>query len=168
MVELKEGARMSDFTTCLTVFNELASKNFVNTDFDQKLLMQKYAYFMNECSVPCGDYGFFWNSRGPYSQKLQNEMFSFDNESYNYIELKQKAYDAFRKIRRLFVDMPDGFSNSSWMELLASIHFLKKYVYSCFDDDFVFSELCRLKPQFDQKKYFTQAHESLLGEGFLN
>lgn len=153
---------MNALGVSLTVFSQLSQNPFDKNEFLQKVELQKYAYFMNEFGVPCGDYSFFWNERGPYSQELQNEIYSYDGAAMEPLELTPNAKSAIEKISIMKSSKKnDGVEGSSWLELLASVHFLKEYVYSCFGRDYIFSEIVRLKPQFNDRELFDQAYGAL-------
>lgn len=116
----------------LPAFELVFEKHFSYSDFENRMEMQKMVYILQDMGVPIGDYGFRWYLHGPYSQSLQDDMFY---ESKNDCEKITWNKEYYKKICRLkdALNTPErGKCNvSTWIECLASLHYLKENVL-CF------------------------------------
>ena len=76
------------------------------------IMAQKMCYLMDRSTIPVGDYGFFWDKYGPYSELLQNRLRHIDKDS-NTVDEFYKEYPQDSHL--LFND--DINSNNSFFSL---------------------------------------------------
>lgn len=100
---------------------------------ESRKLLQKAAYLAQESGIPLGyDYG--WHQMGPYSPELaedyQEAAFALNSFSKEDLRPLRSAYRASAQNLKPFLQPPPELSLSKpeWVELLASTHFLRKYV----------------------------------------
>lgn len=133
--------------------------------FADRSMIQKMIYLTQILGVDLG-YRFGWNLRGPYSRALtrdafvlRDELLEGNSEHADY-RLKEEIEHRLDRVGEL-AKQPDAFDGTSeeWIELLASLHFLRHIAYRPEGSDRGFEEAFRLliesKPQFTAKE--TQA-----------
>lgn len=136
--------------------------NLTLDSFSQRLNIQKRIYLTQLMGYDLG-YRFGWYIRGPYSRELTEDAFTLKDElaagdtDHEQYQLSDEAVATVRKAEQLWTK-PDGLSVSldHWLELLASVHFLKHIAYwpkgTGKDFDAVFAALVTAKPQFKDRK----------------
>ena len=135
------------------IYFRLFNEQFDYSQFAMRLKMQKGIYLLEELGVDIGDFAFSWYKHGPYSQSLQDEMFSVDrvdrisNTSNTSVQFSKFASENIEKLHQCFSYPHNGYSDQYWVECLASVHFLRKNILpsSCEKKDIV-DKLSRLKP----------------------
>jgi hypothetical protein len=138
-------------------------------DFPSRLKLQKTIYLAQAAGVQLG-YQFQWYLRGPYSPGLTRDAFAVD------AELKQGTDDAkgwsldptsrqrLECLRELFRGVPEE-QLSSWLELLASVHFIQQTPTGQGKDYSQLREiLCRGGKNYSEKE-IRQAVEELTRHG---
>ncbi len=137
-------------------FQDIKIDNFI-----ERKILQKKIYLLQLTGIDLG-YRYNWYLYGPYSPALASDTFAlrdeieYDKEFEDYklntqTESKSKVLDKI-------VNLPDsqGTNEPEWLELLASLHYLKHIAYwpgknnPQFDE--VFSKLVESKPHFTDKK----------------
>ena len=99
--------------------------NYNMDTFEGRLILQKTVYLMQAFGLPLG-YRFSWYLYGPYSPDLTKDGYEIKDIYKTIPKLKfvkqdrQKRFDDFIKI------LGDNKNDAYFLELLASIHFLKK------------------------------------------
>lgn len=100
-------------------------ENFNMTNFDGRLTLQKSIYLMQAFGIYLG-YNFSWYLRGPYSPRLARDGFALQ-EIYRSVPIgsfeKKNIQSKFEKFLNF---MKDKKKDSARLEIIASIHFLKK------------------------------------------
>jgi hypothetical protein len=126
--------------------------------FSNRLNVQKQVYLAQVLGTDLG-YRFGWYIRGPYATGLTQDAFALrdeiasgdtEHQGYRLDAATVKKLDA---AKRLF-ETPVGFkgSDDDWLELLASVHYLRHIAYRPpgakreFND--VFTLLAESKPKF--------------------
>lgn len=134
------------------IYSKLFHESFSYDAFEKRLKMQKGIYLLEELGVDVGDFAFGWYKHGPYSQRLQDEMFWANSMSESEIKFSQFAQENIEKISKCLADKHEGYTDSQWAECLASLYYLKKNVLpsSCKDQDVV-CKLQELKPHLNNK-----------------
>jgi uncharacterized protein YwgA len=146
--------------------------------FSQRFNIQKRVYLVQIMGYDLG-YRYGWYIKGPYSRNLTADAFTLreeliagqkDHEGY---KLSPEAIDQVSKAQKLW-ELPKGLGLGSdqWLELLASIHYLKHIVYwpkgANKDFDAVFKMLIEAKPHFaNAKSAATQAWARLDSIGLI-
>ena len=99
--------------------------NFDMSTFNGRLILQKTVYLMQSFGIYVG-YDFSWYLRGPYSTKLARNGFAlqevYGNLPTGYFAEKE-VQEKFRKFLNFIKNKK---TNADQLEILASIHFLKK------------------------------------------
>lgn len=65
------------------------AKTSQNTD--AHIMAQKMCYLMDRSNIPVGNYGFFWDKYGPYSETLQNRLRHIDS-NFNTVDMFYTDY----------------------------------------------------------------------------
>ena len=115
----------------LPLYKTLYDKDFSYSDFNQRMEMQKAIYLLQDLGVPVGDYGFRWYLHGPYSQKLQDDMYYEDGSTVAHLSLSDEYAGTIRNLHEIIHSTKRGsYSISNWVECLASLRYLRKNVLS--------------------------------------
>lgn len=142
--------------------------------FSNRLNLQKKVYLSQIAGTDLG-YRFGWYLRGPYSTSLTRDAFTLKDEmatgdtEYKGFQLAPEATKALDKAKELWA-VPPGFAggNDDWLELLASLHYLRHIAYrppgAKRDFDEVFDVLIQSKPQFAKRKEEARAAWKRLDE----
>jgi hypothetical protein len=141
------------------VFDRLGLTTDLGT-FAKRLAIQKRIYLAQLFGVDLG-YRFGWYLRGPYCPELTSDAFTLrdevqggDDEADDYA-LQEQDDNRLEKANRLCV-LPNGMdvdvTEQDWLELLASLHYLRHIAYrpgaSSNDFESVFDSLTKWKPRF--------------------
>jgi len=100
-------------------------ENFNMSNFDGRLTLQKSIYLMQAFGIYLG-YNFSWYLRGPYSPRLARDGFALQ-EIYRSVpsgSFEKKNIQS--KFKKLLNFMEDKKKDPDRLEILSSIHFLKK------------------------------------------
>ena len=121
--------------------------NFDMSTFKGRLILQKSVYLMQAFDIHIG-HVFSWYLRGPYSSHLANVGFQLQE---NYDTLPKGKFDKIvqKKFEKFLSFMDDKKNDPDRLEILASIHFLKK-IYP------KMSKLDILEKVKNKQKYFTK------------
>ncbi|MCD9186302.1 MAG: hypothetical protein LUM44_07700 [Pyrinomonadaceae bacterium] len=109
----------------------------LNIEFDistieNRVLIQKAVYFGQVAGTDIG-YRFNWDQKGPYSGDLASDYHTLANDislgdkEYENKELQEPRKEDLHRIRSL-MHVPDNvkLEQWDWLELLASLHYLKR------------------------------------------
>lgn len=140
--------------------------NVYNREIDcQKLqdqiLAQKTVYLLEAMGVYVGDYSFNWCKYGPYSIKLQDDILNsktFDLESF---KLSEFATEKINILKEILAKKDENFEEYRWMELVASLHFIKNYISNSSEKSAVLKFLKDNKPYFNDDRIINNAYENL-------
>lgn len=146
--------------------------------FSERLKLQKYIYLVQQVAIDLG-YRHSWYVHGPYSPDLTETAYQYvaSKSYYDKIYKKQKygvsttGKEKLDIINRLLKNIP-GLDETSWLELLASIHYLKKFAFSNdkgeISNDEVHEKLQAYgKDQF-KRDIVSKACEALKSENLIN
>lgn len=105
-------------------------------DFNDRLIVQKRIYLLQKMGMKCG-YRFHWYLRGPYCSELTECAFGLQSdpdvrEAADGYTLRSHATEAIARYKTLEDEIPADIPKSekaAWLELLASIHFLRTQAY---------------------------------------
>jgi uncharacterized protein YwgA len=129
---------------------ELGVPEKIETVRDRKRV-QKAIYVGQLSGVDLG-YRFGWYLMGPYSPALTRDYYDLDeaigegDKEYEGVELKAPIRTHLSQIKSLFsVPSKVKLCQEDWLELLSSVHFLRKV--SGYDKDTAHSVLEKQKPQ---------------------
>ncbi len=130
--------------------------------FSQRFNIQKRVYLIQLMGCDLG-FRFGWYIRGPYAPPLTADAFTLRDElslgerDYQSFKLADETAAKIEKAKRLWgYPSAAGVSPDQWLELLASVHYLKHIAYwpkgSAKDFESVFKSLVEAKPQFTSAK----------------
>ncbi|HTU91724.1 MAG TPA: hypothetical protein VMF69_16695 [Gemmataceae bacterium] len=160
---------MSAKLVALKLFlDELEIESNIDTIDDRKRV-QKAVYLGQIARVDLG-YRFGWYLRGPYSPGLTKDYYALA-DAVNSGELdtqgrtlKPELRERLRRIRPLLDPPPEGvLSQEDWLELLASLHFLRRV--SMFDSNKSTARIRQEKPYLQE--FLPQAESQLQRHGLL-
>ncbi len=130
-------------------------------EFSSRKILQKKIYLLQLTGIDLG-YRYNWYLYGPYCPALTSDTFSlrdeinYDHEFEDY-ELNSQTKSKLGLLDTI-VNPPDTAETNEpeWLELLASLHYLKHIAYWAGKDspefDEVFEKLAESKPYFAGKK----------------
>ena len=111
------------------LFYQLYGEKFNYYRFDHRMEMQKSVYLLQDMGVPVGGYSFRWYQHGPYSQRLQDDMFEGKNSTETNMEFFEDYTGRIEKLRDVIGSKKKGhYSVSQWMECIASLRYLRTKV----------------------------------------
>lgn len=147
----------------LPVYKKLYNEDFNFYDFNMRMKMQKAVYLLQELGVPVGDYRYRWYLHGPYSQKLQDDMYDERENSAEEFSDSDEYAGMVEKLGKLFASEEKGsYSLADWAECLGSMYYLSKRVLpSGAGEDEVLSKLKAEKPHLKDDAANTAAHKLL-------
>lgn len=97
--------------------------NYSMGSFKDRLIFQKTVYFLQEFGINFG-YSFNWYVYGPYSPELTRSGYKMkniaDTPKIKFINPKFE-----RDLNNLQKFLGNNKNNADWLELIASVHFLK-------------------------------------------
>lgn len=102
-----------------------ALDNFDMSTFGGRLVLQKTIYLLQSFGVYLG-YRFSWYIRGPYSPRLARAGFELEDVYGKITEPGRFRGGAQKKFDAFLAFMGDKKNDPDRLEILASIHFLKK------------------------------------------
>ena len=140
--------------------------NIKKDTFDERIICQKKIYLLEMLGTNMG-YSYNWYLRGPYSPSLANYVYSnldilLDTDFRDY-KISEVVENNINLINGLQEVIPNGFSTSSWFELLASLVYIDKNRGSwkiADGKDSLFSELRKYKSQYSIEQC-NQAYNAL-------
>ncbi len=160
------------------VLDEIGLGDLKIDDFRSRKILQKKVYLLQLTGIDLG-YRYNWYLYGPYCPALANDTFTlrdeikYDNE-FNTYELNSKTKSRLDILNRV-VDLPEAAKTTEpdeWLELLASLHYLKHIAYwpGKMNPDFeeIFKKLGESKPHFQDKRELARlAWQRLEGVGLI-
>lgn len=160
---------MAEQTTILQlIFNHLGLENSISTMSD-RIALQKLVCLTQEAGLQLG-YSFNWYIRGPYSPGLASDYYQIssqkkatEEEAKKYV-LREQALAALGKVRAVInVPMGVGLDRVGWLELLASVVFLKNRYQMSWPA--VSAKIQSSKPLLFP--YFDVARQTLVNSGYV-
>jgi len=148
--------------TLKLVLDQAGIEEITLDSFSQRFNIQKKIYLAQLMGLDLG-YRFGWYLRGPYCTDLTSDAFTLRDElrggetDHQGRQLSAGANQQVEKARKLW-EVPPGLSVNAdqWLELLASVHYLKHIAYwpkgASRDFEAVFAALIQTKPQFKDRK----------------
>lgn len=137
--------------SALLILQELGIKYQMET-FSDRLSVQKAIYLVQAAGTDLGHY-YNWYLRGPYSPSLSQDVFGAIQNYDVPAALKEWDLDSATKARlgklRSCLQSPPQLELSSWLELLASIHFLvERRQVEAVDEDALTEKLLKYGKRF--------------------
>lgn len=145
-------------------------------NFDQRLALQKKLYLAQLTGIDLG-YRFRWYLYGPYCTELFSDAFRLqddidradnpDNET-----LKPDVTKKLSRAKDIWEGKPEEVDDAVWLELLASVHYLKHIAYMKSEErsfETVFDALVKSKPRFcDRRALVEKAWDQLYRVGLID
>lgn len=125
------------------IYEKIYSSSFTYEDFENRKKLQKAVYLLENMGVAVGDYSFSWDSYGPYSLSLDCEASQLNDTEVQEFSFSRFAEDSFKRLKEI-AEKSTKYDAVSWMECIASMHYLKN-VFRIKEDE-VIAELVRRKP----------------------
>ena len=123
------------------VFRYVYGGEFHSGDIDSRVMLQKAVFLMREKGVSCGNYEFVWDQYGPFSAELSDDMkIEIDMSSEPSVEFNQDAIKIMGCLKDVF-SRETEYSVRYWAEAVASLLYLKRYVYPSYTDDELIAKL---------------------------
>lgn len=146
--------------------------------FDRRLEIQKKVYLAQLAGVDLG-YRFGWYLRGPYCRELTSDVFQIreqleggDND-WKREDLRPSVRKNLEGAKRIWANRPSDVKETDWLELLASLHYLKHIAFwpggtpASFDR--IYAALVDSKPRFKGRKAHARlAWDQLRSVGLLD
>jgi uncharacterized protein YwgA len=160
------------------VLDEAGAGGLSLDTFADRLSLQKRIYLIQLTGIDFG-YRYNWYLRGPYCPPLTRDAFLLKDEveaeekDYTDYELTDGTIEKIGTAHRIW-DLPDGIhvSSEDWLELLASLHYLKHIAYwpgNNVTKDSIFQKLVEAKPHFAERHDLIEAAWSRLDAfGLIN
>lgn len=143
------------------VLEEIGFGNLEIDTFGARKVLQKKIYLLQLTGIDLG-YRYNWYLKGPYSPALADDTFSLKeeiqyDEEFNEYVLSTDTEENFGTLKKLEVLPKDSQAREDeWLELVASLHYLKHIAYWREKDNpnfkEVFQKLVNSKPHFKGKK----------------
>ncbi|MHC4111898.1 MAG: hypothetical protein ACYSUY_12555 [Planctomycetota bacterium] len=143
------------------VLDRIGLGNLQIVDFSSRKILQKKTYLLQLMGIDLG-YSYNWYLYGPYCPALANDTFTLRDEiryddEFNDYELNSKTNikcDKLYKVASL-PDTPET-NEAEWLELVASLHYLKHIAYWRGKDnpefEEVFQKLGESKPHLANRR----------------
>ena len=103
---------------------------------------------MYEKGISCGDYTFVWDQRGPFSALLSYDMKKECKVSTREVVFSQQVASNIGAIRDETKKHGNVYNKDMWLEALASIQYLKRYMFPTYSDQAIAKKLTEYKPNF--------------------
>jgi len=124
--------------------------NYDMSSLEGRLILQKTIYLLQVFGLNLG-YNFSWYIRGPYSTELTKDGFNLIEIYDGLCQRRFVAENAERRFKEYLEFLGERKNDSDWLELLASVHFLKKS-YPSKDEEEIIGTLMRYKPHFTKER----------------
>jgi uncharacterized protein YwgA len=155
------------------VLDKIGFGNLQIEGFTARKILQKKIYLLQLMGIDLG-YRYNWYLYGPYCPALANDTFTLRDEiryydEFKHYELNSKTNSKFDKLNKITIppDSPET-SEPEWLELVASLHYLKHIAYWSGKDkpefEEVFQKLGKSKPHLAGKKKLAKVAWERLGD----
>lgn len=155
--------RISQQKLLNAVFYNVYGTKFSSTNMDDKVMLQKAVFLMRERGVLCGDYEFVWDQYGPFSAELSDDMKMEieDDDNQQPVEFSHEAMAIMERLKKAFA-CETAYTVRCWAETIASLFYLKQYMYPSYEDDRIIQVL------EDKKKNLRNHEENVKAMNVLN
>lgn len=121
------------------VFRKVLNREFQSNSLDDRIILQKIVFFMHEMGISCGNYKFVWDLYGPFSPALSDDMKKKVIDEQPVI-FNQDAEDVMRNLNQVFSES-SAYEPRYWIEAIASLLYLKEYIYPSYSNEELIAEL---------------------------
>jgi uncharacterized protein YwgA len=144
--------RTSQANLLNAVFGNVYGTRFQPGSIDDRVKLQKAVFLMRERGISCGDYEFVWDQYGPFSAELSDDMKMEVDASELPVEFNQEAIEIMECLKSAFA-RETAYSVRYWVEAIASLLYLKRYVYPSYTDENIIRVLeCKKKDLNDHNE----------------
>lgn len=145
---------MGNSSILLRVYNDFTSERLNTSNPDDKVIMQKIVFLLNELGLVVGDYKFSWDKYGPFSQSLHNDIALISEEDVAYDgEFSSYAQSIIDYAKNIFKKWTEtNYSGRNWIETVSSIVFLKRYEYPSLMWEDIITKLVELKSYLNNEE----------------
>ncbi len=147
------------------LYKKIFNEDFFYGDFKKRMKMQKCIYLAEQFGLNVGDYEFTWYKHGPYSQRLQDEVYSDNRKPSSELMYSDYALSVIKKIKYMIEKShSEGFeySEEQWLECLASVHYLNRMYRG--NKQKTVEELMKRKPHLNNVSLNQQAYSLVVPE----
>ena len=134
------------------LYKKIFGEDFNCEDIKHKIRLQKVAFLLYEKRVPCGAYAFVWDKYGPFSAELSDDMKKIVKTPIPEIDLREPVDKAVDEISAIIKDHGEIYDIDKWLEAIASIWYMKRYMHPTFTDGKLASKLHEYKDYLDSNK----------------
>lgn len=142
------------------LYKKVYGENFDYGDFGKRMKMQKCIYLIEQLGLNVGGYDFSWYKHGPYSQRLQDDMYiasGLPSAELQYSDFAISVLDKVKSIVEKSRVSGFNYTEEHWMECLASIHYLNRMFQG--DREKTLSELSNRKPHLNDTNLNNVAYD---------
>lgn len=147
----------------IPLYKKVFEEDFDYGDFGKRMKMQKCIYLIEQLGINVGEYAFSWYKHGPYSQRLQDDMFAENGRGTQELIYSDYALNVINRLKSIIRQASvTGFSYSieQWMECLASVHYLNRMFNG--DKQKTLEELVRRKAHLNDNGLNNHAYELIV------
>lgn len=135
------------------VYNEVFGRSMDYNSFDDRLNIQKTIYILQKMGLDFNEYGYSWYKHGPYSQSVQDDAYQtlhINSNDYTF-EFTEVAKNSLSLLKSFIERNPGAYSNSAWLEAIASLHYLRTYFFPGDNDITLVENLKERKPHLNDE-----------------
>ncbi len=153
---------MENSDILLRLYKDLTGTDLNATDRENRIIMQKIVFLLNELGLTVGDYRFAWDKYGPFSQSLHNDISTIAESDIPYSgEFSERTQSVILFVKDILARRENTTYNlRNWIEAIASLLFLKRYIHPSYDWKEINNKLISLKEHLSNKKDNEKAIES--------
>lgn len=121
------------------VFRKVLGREFQANSLNDRIILQKIVFLMHEKGISCGDYRFVWDLYGPFSPALSDDMKKSVTEE-KAVKFNQDAIEVMQNLSQVFSES-SAYEPRYWIETIASLLYLKEYIYPSYSNEKLITEL---------------------------
>ena len=123
-------------------------------ELTDRVIVQKIIYLADIMGVYTGNFNFSWYKKGPYSPALTRLLYNYADdvgEPNKEYELSKEVEEILSPLKQIVSLTPSDLSESDWIELVASLHYL--YDENSGDSpDKIMNKLIEIKPKYSKSQ----------------
>lgn len=101
---------------------------------DDRVMLQKAVFLMRERGISCGDYEFVWDHYGPFSAELSDDIKMTPADESSSVKFNADAERVMENLKEVFARRT-AYSVRCWAEAVASLLYLRRYMYPSYTDE---------------------------------
>lgn len=153
---------MENSNLLLRIYKDVTGEELIVAERENRIVMQKIVFLFSELGLTIGNYKFAWDKYGPFSQSLHNDISTISETDVPYSgEFSESVQNIILFVRELLnKSVGTTYSLRNWIEAIASLLFLKRYVYPSYDWEEINQQLVVLKEHLSNREDNEKAIES--------